>query len=84
MEVEPASIGRPAVRALSGSPPGEIAVEKVDLPGEETVATRLNRIPKVHIGLFLEPLRGPQGQTLAIGIPGTRKIQPVTRHHPAG
>ena len=60
MEVEPASIGLPTVRALSGSPPGEIAVEKVDLPGEETVAARLNRIPKVHIGLFLDRAgRGP-------------------------
>jgi len=51
----------PTIRALSGSPPGGIAVEKVDLPGEETVAARLNRIPKVHVGLFLEPVGGPQG-----------------------
>ena len=53
MEVEPACNGLPAVSALSGSPPGGIAVEKVDLPGEETVAAWLNRIPKVHVGLFL-------------------------------
>ncbi len=38
MEVGPASIGLLAVRALSGAPPGKRAVEKIDLPGEETVA----------------------------------------------
>ena len=36
----PASIGLLAVRALSGAPPGKRAVEKIDLPGEETVAAR--------------------------------------------
>ena len=35
------------VRALSGSPPGEIAVEKVDLPVEKTAV--LVRVPWVRI-----------------------------------
>ena len=37
----------------------------------------------MKVGLFLEPVGVPQGQTLAIRIPGAREIQPVVRHLPA-